>query len=205
MKVKILSAWFGPKPIWYRQFVAQMARFKVIDWEPIPIPAQSWKEQVNWLNSYATEILGVSCNKGMSGNDTCDIRPTYGELFAEQYRGYDWWGWCDLDMLFGDLDRLLPELLTNDCEVINFKPDYLSGCFVLFRNVPEITRLWRKGKYREILGEEQYHCWDESGYKHYPGESFYNLLLNEGFRINNRPDLYGYDARHWRQPIEVRE
>src|SRR3990167_6582172 len=118
MKVKILSAWFGPKPIWYRQFVAQMARFKVIDWEPIPIPAQSWKEQVNWLNSYATEILGVSCNKGMSGNDTCDIRPTYGELFAEQYRGYDWWGGWDLDMLFGDLDRL---------PIYDFKPSHLSN------------------------------------------------------------------------------
>lgn len=33
----------------------------------------------------------------------CDFRPFYGVLFKDYLIGYDYWGHCDFDMLFGDL------------------------------------------------------------------------------------------------------
>lgn len=33
----------------------------------------------------------------------CDYRPLYSLIFKDQVQGYDYWGHCDMDMVFGDL------------------------------------------------------------------------------------------------------
>src|SRR5947207_1808436 len=103
MKVKLLSAWFGPKPEWYSKFVEQMKRFQLVDWECIPPSHIPISGQMEWMNTFAAAVLKVPCCKGVKSNAPCDFRPVYGDLFLDRYDGYDWWGWCDLDMLFGDL------------------------------------------------------------------------------------------------------
>lgn len=194
--VKLLSAWFGPKPAWYGRFAEQMGRFATADWECVP-PAgvpEDLQEGTNWMNELGTRVLGTRCRKGGGKNNACDFRPAYGELFSERYEGYPWWGWCDLDLRFGDLDEILPRILTDEWDAVSFKKPYLSGCFAMFRNTPQMKSLFRTGPYRQILGDHHYHCWDESGYHHLPGESFFNLMLRAGVRIHYCPELYSYDS-----------
>ena len=43
-----------------------------------------------------------------------DLRPAYGVLFEEYLDGYDFWGHCDLDVLFGRIRDHLPPAARND-------------------------------------------------------------------------------------------
>jgi hypothetical protein len=179
-------------------FVEQMARFHCVDWECVPPPkVVSYHKQMAWMNERASSVSGEQCKK-LSHYAMCDLRPAYGEMFADRYAGYDFWGWCDLDVLFGDLDRLLPPLLEN-ADVLSFKHAYLSGCCAIFRNVPEVTGLYKTSPvWRRVLADTAYHFWDESGHdRHFPGEpSFYRTIelasVREGgkLRVAYAPDLY---------------
>jgi hypothetical protein len=42
-----------------------------------------------------------------SAKDFAAFRPLYGYIFAEDLIGYDYWGTCDCDVLFGDLHSVL--------------------------------------------------------------------------------------------------
>ena len=44
----------------------------------------------------------------------CDFRPSYGEIFKEQLVGYDYWGFCDIDLIWGDLRKFLTDDLLNN-------------------------------------------------------------------------------------------
>ena len=51
------------------------------------------------IKAEATKALGfeVAIN---SGYKLCDLRPAYGTVFSDFVRGYDFWGYCDIDVIF---------------------------------------------------------------------------------------------------------
>ncbi|MBO5180843.1 MAG: hypothetical protein J6B92_03010 [Paraprevotella sp.] len=67
----------------------------------------------------------------------CNFKPAYGEIFKEYINGYDYWGFSDCDMLFGDLRKFLP----SDYE----KYDKIGafGHLSLIKNTPENNSLYR--------------------------------------------------------------
>ncbi len=194
MKVKLFSVWAGERPEWYVRFALQMKRYKLVDWEILPPDGVAVPYHVQWLTSTVSKALGTPCRKG-GRYATCDLRPFLGDVFKDKLVGYDWWGWCDLDIRFGDLDNMLPNLLTDDCDVVNFKAHYLSGCFVLLRNIPLTRELYKHSDHwQTILADERYYVWDESGHDILPGESFYNTMIKAGVRIKPCEELYSYDT-----------
>lgn len=186
MKVKLLSVWVGPLPPWMPRFEAQMRTFGCVEWRLVHTTVLA-------LGSMAHKRLGVPCLKG-DRYAVCDYRPAYAEIFPEEYEGCDWWGWCDLDVVFGDLDRLLPELLVDGAEAFSFKDVYLSGCFAMFRNTERMRGMFRRGDFAKVLGDPHYHCWDESGHFQGSGEGFFHVMQREGVAMVCRPDLYLYDS-----------
>ena len=39
--------------------------------------------------------------------ELCAFRPAYGDIFEEYFNGYDFWGYGDLDVIYGDLDKYI--------------------------------------------------------------------------------------------------
>ena len=39
----------------------------------------------------------------------CDYRVAYGEIFQDYIKGYDFWGHCDMDMIFGDIRHFITD------------------------------------------------------------------------------------------------
>ena len=66
----------------------------------------------------------------------CDYRPLYGLLFADELRGYDFWGYCDADMLWGDLSKYVTDSLLDSHDKL-----FTHGHFTLYRNCPATNRL----------------------------------------------------------------
>jgi hypothetical protein len=63
----------------------------------------------------------------------CDLRPAYGVIFSEYIAGYQFFGWGDLDVVYGDvLAHLTPDMLGAD--VISFNRDHVSGHFTLVQS-----------------------------------------------------------------------
>ncbi len=206
MRIKLLSAWFGVKPLWYSTFVAQMSRFTTIDWVCLPPPEVRIRDQIGWMNQQVKNVVGFPCKKD-SVFGTCDYRPAYGDVFKKEYAGYDYIGWCDLDILFGDLDSILPPLLA-DTDVLTFKQMYLSGCFTILRNIPEVTQLYKQtDTYRKVFRDWNYHFWDESGHpKFAPEASFFQMIVtnNKRIRITHAPHLYVCDTLQVPSPVSLR-
>lgn len=62
----------------------------------------------------------------------CDYKPSYGYVLEEYIQGYDFWGHCDMDLLFGDIRKFITEDILNQYEKV-----LEHGHFTLYHNDPE--------------------------------------------------------------------
>jgi hypothetical protein len=69
----------------------------------------------------------------------CDYKPLYGELFKDYITDFEFWGYCDIDLVLGDLQSYLFGL-----ELSRFDRLFDWGHLTFYRNVPEVNRLYRQ-------------------------------------------------------------
>ena len=81
----------------------------------------------------------------------CDLRPAYGVVFADYIKGYDYWGYGDIDVIYGDLQMNLFAKVNNGFDIISFRKEILSGSLSFFKNTKYINNL-----YKLIVGFEKY-------------------------------------------------
>lgn len=65
----------------------------------------------------------------------CDYKPIYGLLLEDELGDYDFWGYCDMDMILGDIQSFLSTQI-----VEKFDKIYQFGHLTLFRNSKENNR-----------------------------------------------------------------
>ena len=53
------------------------------------------------FNEDATKALGFKINIEQAYK-LCDFKPAYGSIFSDYVKGYDFWGYCDIDVIFGN-------------------------------------------------------------------------------------------------------
>ncbi|WP_302512006.1 DUF6625 family protein [uncultured Megasphaera sp.] len=90
----------------------------------------------------------------------CDYKPAYGYLFSDYVTGYDYWGNCDVDLIYGNLSRFLPAIPYD--KISNL------GHTTFYRNDEKINLAFMKGNrvfltYREILASDANFGFDEIG------------------------------------------
>ncbi len=89
------------------------------------------------------------------------FKPAFGFVFEELLRGYNFWGCCDFDMIFGDLRKYLREdILAAYNKILN------RGHLMLYRNTPEVSRYFMLeapgcATYREAFQNPKEHPFDE--------------------------------------------
>jgi hypothetical protein len=95
----------------------------------------------------------------------CDFKPAYGFLFDQHLNGYDFWGHCDLDIIFGNIRTFINEDLLCKFDVISSRHDYVTGSFALWRNTPTINKLFMKSKdYQMVFTSSKHFCFDECAF-----------------------------------------
>lgn len=190
--IKLLTLWHGPLPPWMDRFADRVRANRLVDWELLAVT------NVRHYNLLASLVSGVPCVKS-TPYALCDLRPLFGQMFADRYAGYDWWGWCDLDVVFGDLDRLLPPLLEK-YDVISGEPYSLAGPFTILRNTPATTTLYRRGDFQEVLSDPEYANFDEDGFAPPGGTnanpSFTRIAKASGLRLR-------LDDRSWAETQQM--
>ena len=72
----------------------------------------------------------------------CDFRPLIAEIFPEIIAPYEYWGWGDLDVIYGDILSVVGESF-NKFDYISTGWEGESGPLAFLRNSEQINSLWR--------------------------------------------------------------
>lgn len=87
-----------------------------------------------------------------------EFKPALGHIFADFLETYSHWGYSDVDILFGDLERWITpdELQFFDVVTYGFGDQdriYLRGQFTFHKNDERINQLWRSCRYLSDMDE----------------------------------------------------
>jgi hypothetical protein len=168
-KIALVSCYFGKLPN-YSKMVFHSAGFNTtIDWLLIGDAAPDFllPPNVKYYPYRMDEVanrIAKNCGSPVSINHPIDLtrlKPTYGLAFADLLEDYDWWGHVDLDMIYGDLRKYLPENILATHERL-----YARGHLSIFRNTPEGNSHFMKyapgaPDYQEILANKSHRQFDE--------------------------------------------
>lgn len=113
----------------------------------------------------------------------CDLKPAYGYIFEEDIKAFDYWGFCDMDVIWGDLNQFLTEDILRSYDKI-----YNIGHLTVFKNTEENNRRFMlplNGKvvYKEAFKKSREWIFDE-GYK----ESINNIFIDYKFSMLEKTD-----------------
>lgn len=99
------------------------------------------------------------------GYKLCDFKPAYGHVFSDLVNEYDFWGHCDIDIIFGNIRTFMTDDILTKYDVISARHDYLTGSFALYRNGLFNNCLFKESKdYKRIYTASQNFCFDETNY-----------------------------------------
>jgi hypothetical protein len=76
----------------------------------------------------------------------CEYKPAYGYLFPELIKGFDYWGYGDIDLIYGDIRSFLTE------EVLSYDKIFQLGHFTLIKNEKKFNEMFMQ----PIMGELYY-------------------------------------------------
>lgn len=123
----------------------------------------------------------------------CDFRPTFGEVFAEELTGYEFWGHCDLDVLFGRIADHLPR------EAFEADKILFQGNFALYRNTPDAAGWYRhevgRISYRDVFTDPAARHFDEWA-------GIYHVLEDLGVRCWQQPVIFDLSFARYRTRAE---
>lgn len=77
----------------------------------------------------------------------CDYKVTYGEVFSEDIKEYDFWGHCDIDTIWGDINKFITDEILEKYDKI-----LPRGHFSLYKNNPEVNARYKN----KLNGKEIY-------------------------------------------------
>ena len=191
-KISILIPYYGKWPVYFGLFLNSCRNNeKVLDIlfltdieKPKEVPAN-----VKFINLRFEELKTI-IRKKLNINipdipyyKLCDFRPLYGDIFEEYVKEYDFWGYGDIDLIYGNLNKYLTSEILDNYDVFAFRSDHLHGPFTIYRNSPFINKLYSKCPFlNEILISENYLSFDEFG------KSVVHISLINGAELESLPD-----------------
>jgi hypothetical protein len=171
-RVCLVACYLGRPPGWIQYYLQSCAFNPSIDFliftdqEDFPAAPRNVRVEpisTAQFNSLATSKVRVQVRLSHS-RKLCDFKPAYGHLFEEHLAAYDYWGYTDLDVIYGDLRRRLTEGKLQEFDVFTARSEFLVGHFTLFRNTSEMRMLYQRSRdFRAAFQSPQVLSFDECG------------------------------------------
>jgi hypothetical protein len=174
-KIAFLVCYFGKLPWYFDYFIHSCKYNPSVDFfiitddvykkacpKNVKISYTSLKE----VSKLASKKLGfrVSITYGYK---FCDFKPAYGYIFDDMLKEYDFWGHGDIDIIFGNIRTFMTSEVLAGHDVISVRPDWIPGCFALFRNSDKLNTLFKKSKdYKKVFSSDEHFCFDETNFAH---------------------------------------
>jgi hypothetical protein len=170
--VSLILSYFGPWPPYVDLWLRSCEGNPDISWlvvsdhylptEP-PSNVRSVRTTLPALRDRISDAVGMRVHLPYPYK-LCDFKPAYGHVFADEIRGFDFWGHCDADLLFGHLRAFLHDKILQ-----SFNKVLIRGSLALYRNNDEANsyyRLFAPGlDYRKVFTDPRTHL----GFDEFPG------------------------------------
>jgi len=94
----------------------------------------------------------------------CDLRPLFPVVHYEDIEAYEFYGWTDMDLLFGDIRAFYTDDILKNYDVFSTHKIRISGHMALFRNTSRNRNMYKKiYKWKENLSNPHFVGIDEHG------------------------------------------
>ena len=168
MKVALINCYFGTLPnyfdLWLQSCSANPevdfilitdANISYIGATNVKLINVSWNELINQINNKFDFDVSIK-----SPYKLTDFKPAYGYIFKDLVEPYDYWGYCDIDLIFGNLMKYIKEPMDQGYEKI-----YRLGHLTIYKNIEKMRNLFReKGapfSYIEVFSNPEFYSFDE--------------------------------------------
>ena len=145
-KCVLILPYFGKFKNYFDMFLMSCAVNNKINWLVISDQHCPKKcDNVQWINMEFKEFknliqkkfdFSISLNKPYK---LCDYKPTYGYVLEEYIKEYDYWGYCDCDLIFGNLNKILVPLLNEYYDKL-----FAAGHLTIYKNNKKNNRRFMK-------------------------------------------------------------
>lgn len=165
MKVAIVIPYFGKWPEWFDIYLYSCSKNPFVNFlyfTDCKVPEKIYKNTIFYPISYEEYCLRVSKElkiefKPYNAYKLCDLKPFYGILHEKELKEYDFWGFADIDLFYGDLSIVVNDNMLKKHKVITCHADRISGHFTIFRKCDKLSLIGYKIKNWKSKLESQNH------------------------------------------------
>lgn len=146
-KIALIIPYFGKLPNWFDLFLLSCGNNPSIHFILFTDDESSFNYPANFKVVYLKFSELQQLFKSKLNDEAiyighpyklCDYRPCYGLVLSDYLSEYDFWGHCDIDLIFGDIEKYLSKI-----ELANFDRLFPYGHFSLYRNIEKVNNAFR--------------------------------------------------------------
>lgn len=195
-KIVLINCYFGKLPSFFELFLKSCEKNKEVDF--LIFSDNTWKDLPD--NVKIVNISFEELKKKIQSNfdfdialntpyKICDYRPAYGYIFGEYLNEYEFWGYCDFDMIFGNIDKYLTDEVLNSFDKI-----YQFGHLTIIKNTKINNTLFMdEGNpyYKDVFQTDVNAVFDEIN-------GIQKKFLQRGLKVYTERDYADITPRHHR-------
>lgn len=144
-KVEIITCYYGKLPEYFGVWLNSCANNSDFNFlivtdnilENLPKNVKVLNLTMGELKKRFSKVLNMNVSLD-SPYKLCDYKPLYGKTFKDELKEYEFWGHCDIDLIFGKLSNFITEEILDSYDIIGER-----GHLILYRNNDEINNLYR--------------------------------------------------------------
>lgn len=212
----IIGVYFGKLPSSIRLFLKSCSYNKKIDYifftdqklDNVPANVTIIKMTLNEMSILASKKLNIENICLKKPYKCCDFKPAYGVIFEDYIKNYQFWGYCDFDLIFGNIDGVINKDVWDKYDRI-----LPLGHLSFYRNTKEVNTRYKKegskvGSYLKVFTTDKSYVFDESGgitsiYKKNNFASFEERvfadisIIYKRFRLALKDKNYAHQVFYW--------
>tara|TARA_B000000557_G_scaffold263699_1_gene267134 strand:- start:1006 stop:1878 length:873 start_codon:yes stop_codon:yes gene_type:complete len=163
--VLIIVSWLGPFPAYYELWKKTVSKNPSVNWLVVsdnkPDNTLENVKHVHCTHKDLVKLISKKCDIEVDADfeayKLCDFRVMYADMFSEYINGFDFWGFGDLDVMYGNIRECLKIYLEKYDAIGVGCCNRVSGPTCLFRNKSKLNKLYKKidpllfkGRYRGL-------------------------------------------------------
>lgn len=168
LSIGIMSVYFGQLPEYFPVWLESCKKNPTINFIVVTDQDVNWcipnvkfvRSSLKQVQKQASAAMGFEVTLDTPFK-LCDYKPAYGVIFEDLLKQYDYWGNCDIDLIWGDLRSFFNQHRLEEYD--KFLP---LGHLSLYRNTHENNRRFMNpmdglSDYRKIFQSQQNYLFDE--------------------------------------------
>ena len=158
-RICLIVPYFGTFSNYFQLFLNSCGHNPEIDWliitdnnDPYEWPANVHKIEDSFANvkKRIQSLFDFDISLD-TPHKSCEFKPAYGFIFRDLIQDYDFWGYCDIDVIYGKISGYI-----NDELLDRYNKLFTLGHFTLIKNAEEFNLMFKRPIRGRLLYQEAF-------------------------------------------------